>query len=179
MKSFVLASLVAVAQFAASAVHAATLDGQSLTIEFVQNNGGEVVFDPQTAVVGAGVEASFFQSLNVDVSGDIISIIAFGSSSFGNIPFNGWRITDTNGTIDAFSALTLLPGGDFPEATFSVSADEILLNFNETGSFVAGDTAEFRVSFGPVGTVPLPAGLPLLLAGLGGLGLLAKRRRQP
>jgi len=36
---------------------------------------------------------------------------------------------------------------------------------------------EVNLSFSPLTAVPLPAGLPLLLAGIGGLGLISRRKR--
>lgn len=162
-----------------TSANAATFDGQTLTIEFFQNNSGtESVLNPQTGVVGTGVEASFFNVLDVDVSGDIISIIGTNPSSFSDILFNGWRIRDTNGTIDAFSDITLLPGNGFAGATASTTDDEILINFNKTGPFSAGEVAMFQVSFGQsVPAVPLPAGLPLMIGGLAVLGLARRRKR--
>ena len=75
--------------------------------------------------------------------------------------------------------------------TFAVSGDTVDLAFLTNGDLLSGSFA--NVDFWTIGdvtystaglsdavspaSVPLPAGLPLLLVGLGGMGLLRLRRR--
>lgn len=69
------------------------------------------------------------------------------------------------------------------ETLFTVAsgsaAGNYLLSFSGTGFQVTpeGNTADF-VMAGSVQVVPVPAALPLLLAGLAGLGAVARRKKQ-
>ncbi|MBL0726201.1 PEP-CTERM sorting domain-containing protein [Piscinibacter sp. HJYY11] len=79
------------------------------------------------------------------------------------------------------SALTI--AGLWFETLFSIgsgpAAGNYLLSFSGSGFQVTpeGNTTDF-VMTGAVSAVPLPGVLPLLLAGLGGLGFVARRKKQ-
>lgn len=99
-------------------------------------------------------------------------------------------------TTYALNATTITPAtsffqSPFPGATpttrgigfenidpFSMSSgDEFVLTFNENDTFIG--PMNLDVSFSTLTTpIPLPAALPLLSVGLGGLMLLGRRRRQ-
>ena len=88
----------------------------------------------------------------------------------------GTEVNDNLGA--AFNAA----GGDATDAAGVIARASDGLFFLDGQATAAGTTT--RVTDSPnllarieVSQVPLPAGFPLLLAGLGGLGLLARRKR--
>ena len=81
-----------------------------------------------------------------------------------------------NGGITASTGSVLGPGG----STDSVDADDGAIDgFGTHGHSFFSTTVRFTFSApvtSPLDQVPLPAGLPLLAAGIGALGLVARRR---
>ncbi len=75
--------------------------------------------------------------------------------------FCEWSVTDFA------TASTLSVAGKLKFSGSLRGSESELMKFQITGNTVA-----------PVAPVPLPAALPLLLAGLGGLGLIARKRRK-
>ncbi|MEP0961136.1 MAG: VPLPA-CTERM sorting domain-containing protein [Roseobacter sp.] len=65
---------------------------------------------------------------------------------------------------------------------FDIDGDEGLFATNFTGTTFGigafGDNDDFRVSKLTVAAVPLPAGLPLLMAGLGAFGFMSRRKKK-
>jgi hypothetical protein len=131
-------------------------------------------------VVGAGVEASFTQfvggtlfleTLTVDVSDSAPEIILRNPLvlEFLDLDFNGVILRDAGGALPDFRGLTRTSGTLSPEVR--VEADAIF--FDLSGDTAGpGAFATYEVDLAPI---PLPAGLPLLLAGLGGLALLRRK----
>lgn len=95
------------------------------------------------------------------------------SSGFGQFVF-----TDIGDTIADFSAFTLLSSStaSFTQSKLNFTADTLRVNFTgfymETGTLF---TAQIETA---VSAVPLPATLPALLLGIGGLATLRRRQRR-
>ena len=110
---------------------------------------GEIVFN--SAVSNLKFDADGFNT------GDSTTITAFnGVTSLGSI------VATANGNLD-FSAFGLIT--------------RLFFDDNSTGAGFGFSTFDFNGSNG--GTTPLPASLPLFVAGLGTLGLLVRRKKNP
>jgi hypothetical protein len=80
-----------------------------------------------------------------------------------------WFIRGTGGNT------SILPGGGVGDGGFLLPTDQLVSAF---GFWWDGPkTANSRIDDVTVTVVPVPAALPLLLAGLGGLALAARRRK--
>lgn len=75
-----------------------------------------------------------------------------------------------------FGNLTGSGAGLFSSSVLALIAFDDPLGANPFDSFVDGDSYIASVSISNVAPIPLPAGLPLLLAGLGGLALLRRSK---
>lgn len=101
----------------------------------------------------------------------------------GPVGFTGFTIVDD---ADISVTATLLGGGLFNVGSFSVDRDRgfDVFSFGEVAD-VTSLTFDFGTASGAIDgltftsptPVPVPAALPLLLAGLGGLGAVARRRK--
>ncbi|MEQ8900434.1 MAG: VPLPA-CTERM sorting domain-containing protein [Roseovarius sp.] len=136
---------------------------------------------------------SFFVDFNVAVAGG-------STRTLSDVTLGGG---DLFATVDAFSEVIFVDGINLPSVeleifedtlTGSQTSDTEMLGglssldlFGTVGGLTLGDGATaglsaFSLTFDLAGTapppspVPLPAGLPLLLAGLGGLALLRRRK---
>lgn len=114
---------------------------------------------------------------------------AFASQTTGAL--NG---SNADGTVDeAFATLNLIDAVFFDQGSISLGdGGSLTANFNPTvvvgaSLFVIASevgangerlTGAIEVSDQPVDVVPLPAGLPLLLAGLGAFGFVSRRRKK-
>lgn len=92
----------------------------------------------------------------------------------------GYEYSDAFGTIDSFTQITLnsetnLIGLD--QGDISFDADHIWISMGGVTVF-PGSRLSVDVASGPVPSVPEPDTYALMLAGLGLLGLTAKRRKQ-
>ncbi|MEM6759055.1 MAG: VPLPA-CTERM sorting domain-containing protein [Pseudomonadota bacterium] len=142
-------------------------------------------FVPNPYVIVNGVE-------NVDIALSFAtSIFAFGMDVFepqnSTATFNGCNV----GTcVESTFQLSFLSGASVVD-TITFSPDNEILDFIGYTSAVAFDRIEIRETIGtndneffgnfvtsttPVSAVPLPAGLPLLLAGMGVFAVLRRRR---
>lgn len=96
--------------------------------------------------------------------------------------FDGGLFEVTSGMGDLFPVADLIVSGDNQSNRLTVTEGfqgVTFLNFSfmDSGEGASGaiDNIEFQIA--GVAPIPVPAALPLLLAGLGGLGLVARRRR--
>lgn len=173
---------------ALGAASAASLDG--VTIRATANFptiGGGTTGGPVDAVVGPGVEfvdgdfGSFFGP-SFDFAGDLLTI-THAQTSHSSGTFNGYIFNDLNNALNDFNAFSIVSDstGFFssdPSRIF-FDADNLFVNF-ESLSFAGTNNPTIQLRIGNAGdtsVIPLPATLPLLLAGFGVLVGARKLRR--
>lgn len=120
--------------------------------------------------------------------------VSFTASASG---FSGFQALNINVFDDVFAGVLSSASGGFGSATASISdtftvGDSELAQFIGTGNMLGVVSAptdsslvtgSFSISYTyddgipPAAPIPLPAGAPLLVAGLGGLALLRKKRK--
>ena len=86
---------------------------------------------------------------------------------------NGWEMTFA--TAGGFSGLALFSSDFVPGLTFNLNAGKIVVDWVGTGSGPHDFTAVFDVT--AAGAVPEPETYALMLAGLGVVGFMARRRK--
>ena len=174
----VLAGLVFCAW--ASAATAGIFDGQTVQYQYLLFTPTNP-FDDGAAgnyVVGPGPEISTF-AYNLDIGGDGFTVQFTISDHWTTVPFNGFRLTDVNGTIPAFTSFTMgantgLLTETYGNPVLTFDADNLYVNWRSIG-FQPGIT-EFQVG---VNAVPEPENYAMLLAGMTLLGFrLARRTRR-
>lgn len=160
--------------------HAAVLNGQTLGYDYnypavgVHYPAGVAPY-PSSVVVGPGIEipniVDNIASLNIS---DTNLLLKFGSNGNfgGNVSFNGFILTDVNGTIPDFTSVT-------------INALSTLAGFDSSRIFFDANTIRINFVGLPFGTnnilsldvavVPEPTTIALL--GLGLLGVTASRRK--
>jgi Lamin Tail Domain len=135
---------------------------------------GALISSFETAWFGSNVPANLVMGTYNDTSST-----NFGLSSSGDM-VNIFS-TASASTATLIASVAFGADGGSPESTFDNSAglNDVLLNTKSAtgvnGAFVSANGAELgSPGFAPV---PLPATAWLLITGIGGLGLLARRRR--
>ena len=153
---------------------------------FLDSSGFTDIFAPNPYVVISGVE-----NFNAVVT-FAASVFAFGMDIYeptSPVLFNGCNVTTC---VESTFEISFLASGSLLE-TITISPDNDMLDFFGYSSATAFDRIEVREIVGtndnemfgnfvtsatPLNAVPLPAGLPLLGAGMLGLGVLARRKRR-
>ncbi len=170
MKKLLLASLLSA--FAASA-NAGIFDGK--TVEF------QYLFPDQVTNYSGASNGNYTAGNTVPNLVDGIGTLDIQSngfvanfntnSSFTSSGFNGFRITDINGDIDAFTSFTLVSNtslGGNPVLTFD--ANNLYVNWQGLG--IQPGQVQFAVN-----AVPEPETYVMMMAGLGLVGTFTRRRK--
>lgn len=163
---------------------AATFDGTTIraTTSF-PTLPGSTTSGPFDRVIDGSVEfptALFapFYGPTFDFAGDTITI-SHQASGHATAVFNGWIFNDLNDALADFTGFSVLSdsSGFFAAAPgrLSFDAENLMINFQGLSFTTPDEQIVLRVDFDDVSSVPLPAGLPLLL---GALGWLAYTRRR-
>lgn len=161
-------------------VGAVTLDGVQFEISHIATG---FALQGQTYLTAPG-SASFGKGFYVQLGSTSIQFGAVNGGTFRStkddgtpIPFNGFTIFDYANALPDFDfahlTATLVTGS----ASVSFDANTISVNFS--GAEIAAGlfaTIELDPANVPATTVPLPASLPILLAGLGVLGMVSRTR---
>lgn len=169
MKKLLSCALLAVAPWFVSA---SVLTGDTVT--FTANPG---VFGPVAALVGAGTDltaGAFRFDFNAG-AGDAFSWIsspgAGGLAGSTSITISDMDFTDGSSLVGFQVDSTLLSG-----VSISTTADSLTISYTSVGLIGPGTVISGR--YVTTAVVPIPATLPLVLAGLGLLGLSVRRRIQ-
>jgi hypothetical protein len=184
MVRFITRTLMAGAMLiAASAVSAATLDGASFQVDYLYPDTGSVyggANGPIAGTVGAGVDATInvegVTDIALDFDGlslDVTLTTVLSNPTWTGAPFNGLRISFTDLPSD-FTAFSLVDSS-FGPITTSFSGTDLFINWNGA-SYVNGSNAAFAMDL--AAPVPVPAALPMLLAGIAALGALHQRQKR-
>ena len=176
----------ALAAAATAPAFAADLTGKTIDVNWLFPDAAHSVAE-QFVTVGAGAEiqcaggtvgtglcTQFVDGASIDLGANTLSLsIDSGSSSWTNPTFNGYSFSGlaAGGTWTGYSLATDFAGLDASRITFA--GDEVTVNM--TGiTPIAGQ--HFTITL-LTSAVPEPDSLALLLAGLGGIACVARRRR--
>jgi hypothetical protein len=164
-----LSGVVAIAAAACFGGNAqAKLVGDSVTATYYFPNLSTPE-DMGTAIVGSGVEF-IDPSFNIDVSDYHVVITAKASGLWSQSSFNGFKLVD-NTNLHAFDDLK------FSYTTFDANLKN---QIKISGNTISVNWSSFTVQPGYkiVLEVPEPASYGMLLAGLGLLGVVARRKKK-
>ncbi len=142
------------------------------TLAFGANgaNGGQS-WSPQNTVIGAGIEYSYADGANKDTADFSDTQLTIRDQVILNA--NGWEMTFA--TPGSFTSLSLVSSSFVPGLTFSLAAGKVVVDWLGTDTGPHDYVAVFNVGTAPA--VPEPETYALMLAGLGIVGFMARRRK--
>jgi len=136
-------------------------------------------YDSEIATVDTGVElVDFIGNFDVDISDTNITVSQFNkAATWGSNIFNGWALTDINGTIDDILSVTInsttnMIGLDASRLIFD--GNSISINW-EGLSYTMDTVVSLDIEFKST-AVPTPTSSALLGLGLIGFGFYRKRK---
>ncbi len=166
-----------------------TLISDSFLLDVIDNGGGDFVFtgtadfDAASGITPDGAANIFFEG-GIFISGPDAVISTFGtldvSDDFGSIAegaLSGFGYTDTS-----LEFLFDVTGGDYSDEFGPLALVEFMLAPGSTATFLSGlndgDVLAGTLTVsGSVAPIPLPAGLPLLAAGLAGFAFMRRQQK--
>ena len=154
--------------------------GNDFSIAYDINEDGQVVGYSRAATGARGVlwDSGTMTDLG-DLPGGTDSSVAYGINEAGQVVGYGQVVAGTSAFLwEAGTGMRALDDLIDPASGWSIFDARAINDAGQiaaTGSFEGGYRQAVLLT--PVAAVPLPAGLPLLLAGLGGLALLRRGRR--
>ncbi len=162
-------SLLGVLQASAQTDIAVTADANTLSFDAVQF---PTVDDP-----GSSGTSPFGDALSVvliDAVSDIVFLFDIDASGFKFNPFGnpGFTVTQTTASDPFFDTGVEVDLASFEGQNLTLG----IFAFSESdGVILSGGFDNFALSGSQIAPIPLPAGLPVLLAALGLLGLIRRR----
>ena len=142
------------------------------TLAFGANGAfGGQFWSPQAAVIGAGIEYSYTDPANKDTADFSAAQLTIRDQVFRDA--NGWEMTFA--TPGSFTSLSLVSSSFVPGLTFSLAAGKVVVDWLGTDTGPHDYVAVFDVTTAPA--IPEPETYALMLAGLGVVGFMARRRR--
>jgi hypothetical protein len=163
--------------------HAGLLDSKTITYQYYFPN----LSTPYSAasngnwVVGAGIEVNNVSNnrATLDLYGSTIYVDFTTNSAWSPAAFQGFKITDSFGTIDAFTGVTINAGSNlagFDASRITFDEDHIWVNWQGL-SYKPDTVLSLNIESPAAVAVPEPASAALVLLGLAGGGV-ARRPRQ-
>lgn len=183
MKTGLLATVAALGLgVAAGAASAATLDGDSVGCDIVATVPWTC--SSPTAVVGAGAEFTLDlfgnPRFDVDIGSSSIrldkTVVGLFTGAGEVVTFSDLDFSPSSVIVGIANFVTTASGG-IAESDVTFGDDWVRFDFNNS-SWQVGQYVSFDLITREVAPVPLPAGLPLLLAGVGALGIVRRRARR-